>query len=523
MQTRRNFLTRAGGSAAVAVLAPGSLAAAAAAPRGSASLFRGGKFAQGVMSGDPKPREITLWTKLSDVSGSGTIRLEVARDEGFSQLVTQAQLTVSPGSDHVAKVRLRGLDEHERYYYRFETRNAQSAAGRFQTALPRGSREPVRFGVFSCQEFSHGYYNAHARLAREDLDFVVNLGNYIYVEDYYTPGSPDADGASGRRVRRDTVGTATTLDEIRAKYDLYRSDASLRAMHQQFPMISVWGDHEVANDFYGSDASIQPRVGSGARAYAENMPTFAIPTPGRRLYQSLRFGRNLELIMLDGRRYRDAQPCDNAQGAPPCAEVGDSRRKLLGGAQRSYVKKRLLKSKATWKVIGTEVPVSILHAPGADDFYGVDSWQGYLAERRRLLEYIKRKKIEDVTFLAGNFPAFYAADIRTDDRTYVAAEFATGPIASENLGESGIGDSPGNDARPLTPRSVYDALYAANPYIDDLDLDRHGYLIVQASPKQLDVTYRRVSTIKSPSLRRAPSRRWVMKRKTRSVKETRRS
>jgi phosphodiesterase/alkaline phosphatase D-like protein len=57
MQSRRQFLARAGGAGAIAVFAPQTLADALAAPR----LLRGGRFASGVASGDPSARGITLW------------------------------------------------------------------------------------------------------------------------------------------------------------------------------------------------------------------------------------------------------------------------------------------------------------------------------------------------------------------------------------------------------------------------------------------------------------------------------
>ena len=89
-----------------------------------------------------------------------------------------------------------GLRPYEEYYYRFATRDEESPVGRFRTALPPDSNQPVRFAFFSCQDFTFGYFNAHALLAKEDLDFVVCLGDYIYAEDYYPVGP------AGRRARR---------------------------------------------------------------------------------------------------------------------------------------------------------------------------------------------------------------------------------------------------------------------------------------------------------------------------------
>ena len=110
----------------------------------------------------------------------------------------------------------------------------------------------MRF-VFSCAAYTDGYYNAYELLAREDLDFVISLGDYIYAETYRTV-------ADGSAVRDDPVGKpnphydwilreAGTLREYRAKYALYRSDASLRKLHATFPVVATWDDHEVQNNY----------------------------------------------------------------------------------------------------------------------------------------------------------------------------------------------------------------------------------------------------------------------------------
>ena len=147
--------------------------------------------------------------------------------------------------DHSVKARVTGLKPHQRYYYRFETRDRHSPVGRFQTALPPDSRETVRFGFFSCADFTHGYYNAYELLAREDLDFVISLGDYVYAETYNDVGDGRAvrDDRIGRRTRttRRSCARPATLPEYRAKYALYRSDSALREIHATFPVVATLG------------------------------------------------------------------------------------------------------------------------------------------------------------------------------------------------------------------------------------------------------------------------------------------
>src|SRR5918999_139389 len=196
MDTRRQFLARSGAVAAVAVLAPQEALAAKRKQRRPKDMLRGGRFAQGVLSGDPSPDGITLLTIVDEVGGRA--RLEVARDPDFRRVVARRDILTTPAVNHSVKARVTGLKPHKRYWYRFETRDRHSAVGRFQTALPPDSRETVRFGFFSCAKYTDGFYNAYAALAGEDLDFVISLGDYVYAE------VTDAVGG-GRAVRDDPI------------------------------------------------------------------------------------------------------------------------------------------------------------------------------------------------------------------------------------------------------------------------------------------------------------------------------
>jgi alkaline phosphatase D len=506
--SRRGFLAGAGGLAVATAVGGGRALAQGAAPR--RPTLRGGRFAEGVMSGDPAPRAITLWTRLSDVEGRGTVELEVASDRGFRRVAARDLVRTSAGAGHAVKARIGGLQPHEEYWYRFSTRGAESPVGRFRTALPPDSREPVRFAFFSCQDWTFGLYNAHALLAAEDVDFVVNLGDYIYAEANYSAG----DAAGG--VRDDKIGLAESLAQYRAKYALYRSDANLRRMQSRFALVSIWDDHEVQNNYAGGAGprgGLPPdlrysraRRAAAFRAYFESMPTFAANPGTNRIYRALRFGRAVDLILLDQRQYRGDQPCGDAQVGPPCPEL-DQPRPFLGRRQMGFVKKRLAESRAAWKVVANQVMVMPTIFPGGN-YIGFDSWQGYPGERRELLQHIRRRRIEDVVFVTGDIHTFIAGDVRVDrdDTRPVATEFVGGSITSIGAGEGGGGVIPGNPRNPQTPPAVIDALRSANPWARDADLDHHGYGLAVASRQGFRCTFRRVDTVKRPSRRALPNR-----------------
>ena len=537
MQTRRQLL-RAGAGAAATILAPQSLAVAASAPKAQASaILRGGRFPQGVLSGEPTPRSITLLTLLDRVNArSGAVRLEIALDRGFRRVVARRTIATSRASNWSVKARVEGLRPYEQYYYRFETRDESSPVGRFRTALPADSRQPVRFGFFSCADFTHGYYNAYELMSRLDLDFVINLGDYVYAETYHTKRG--GTGVREDRIGRETDGEgpiasytreAVTLAHYRRKYALYRSDASLRKVHARFPVISVWDDHEVQDNYAGRapdgglDAAKRyslARRRAAYRAFFESMPLF--PRGGSRIYRAQQFGAAVDLIMLDERQYRDDQPCGDAI-APPCAEW-DEPRAFLGRGQMGFLKDRLSGSDAAWKVVGNQLMMMPAKV-GPNTYYSFDPWHGHPREREELLAHIRERQVKDVVFVTGDIHSFFAGDVRTNmgGGDSVALEFVGGSITSQGLGERDIDLGggiviPGNDRNPNTSRVVIDALVGFNPWVDYGDFDHHGFGVVRATPSEMQVTFKRMRTIKSRTVATERDITYRVPRGTTSVK-----
>jgi len=499
VQTRRQFVAAAGTAAAAAILAPEALGRSRGAP-----LARGGRFSEGVMSGEPTPSGITLWSRLHDVDGSVSANLEVARDRDFRRVVATKRVVASGDRGHALKARVTGLSPHEQYFYRFSTRTTDGPVGRFRTALPADSQQPVRFAFWSCQDFTHGFYNAHDVMAGDDLDFVLCLGDYIYAE-------TEERGASA--VRTDRIGStgptgqraATTLDDYRAKYRLYRSDPSLRRIHSQFPTVMLWDDHEVQDNYAGGeqDGGLPPQLRySNARkraaykAFFESMPYS--PPFANRIYRTLKFGRTVDLVIMDQRQYRANQPCNDAI-SQPCEQLPQPRA-FLGGTQMAFVRNALKSSQAAWKVLANEVMIMPVKLPN-NVFAQFDSWQGYPGEREELLAFIQANGIKDVIFATGDIHTFIAGDVRTagGGGPSVAIELVGGSITSRGIGEGEAGLLPGNDRNPSTPPGVLNVLRGSNPWVDQADLDHHGYARVTATQQRFDCEFVRMATIKRRS------------------------
>ncbi len=517
--TRRQFVTAAGGFTAAAVFAPQSFAQTL--PRGEgAKLIRTGKFADGIASGDPTPNSVVLWSRLTSAAGKGQVELEVAKDKSFRKVVARTNIATGSSINHSVKARVSKLKPYEEYYYRFSTAKSHSAVGKFRTALPADSNQPVKFAYWSCSDYTHGYYNALEHMAGQDLDFIVCMGDYIYDESYHTI-------ADGTAVRDDKIGSVTgnagaalsaiTLDDYRKKYSLYRTDASLRKLHAKVPIITLWDDHEVMDNYAGGEADgglpanylySKARQAAGYKAWFESMPSYGAGK-GNQIYRKYSFGKNVDMIVMDQRQYRANQPCED-KVAVPCAEWPNPRA-FLGKTQLDWVKSNLKSSKANWKVLANEVMIMPTKVLGGS-FFTFDSWNGYPTERAELLGFIKDQGIKDVIFATGDIHTFITGIVYDDfdgKGTPVATELVAGSITSAGLGESDIDAGgvtiKGNDAAPNTPTGIIDALRGINTWVDVADFDHHGYGLVKADAKTFDIEMIRVQTIKTKTTATIPS------------------
>lgn len=503
---RRTFLTYAGIGTGALILGgvPVDPAMARRARRHVTPLAREGAFPQGVASGSPSPRGMTVWTRLEGYQRDRKVRLEVARDRDFRQVVHRRLLRAGAKRDHTVEAHIRGrfLKPGEEYFYRFETRSTHSPVGRFRTLRPPDSHEPVRIAFFSCQDYQAGYYGAHRAIAREDVDLAICLGDYIYERTFY-PGPADRKDHLG--ANRD--GEVETLPEYRAKYRMYKRDPDLRAMHAAHPFMAIFDDHEVEDNWAGANPGsatgdvrvpFLKRRANGFRAFYEYHPLSPVPLNrprGNDLYRKFRVGRNVELFLLDERQYRDDQPCDDTFFAP-CAEAEGSFRNFLGAQQRTWLKHGLEHSRATWKVIANQLMIMALDT-AAKQPINKDSWDGYGVERRDLLGHVSRKGIGNVTFMTGDIHTFFAGDVGIDGRgpESVATEFVGGSVTSLGIPET-IQSTTG---LPLPRDEVVlltESIRTANPHLRYDDQKRRGYGLLEAGPDDLRVQFKAVDALR---------------------------
>jgi len=514
----------AGTVGATTYAAPSTAAPSTAAPSTAAALRKAKHdvFQHGVASGDPRPRSVVIWTRVTPTrgatpgSGKGPavkVRWEVAKDRRFKKIVKSGRFRTAAGRDHTVKIDVTGLRPETEYYYRFKLRGQKSTTGRTRTA-PRTKATPdnLRLGVVSCANLQAGWFSAYRHLAaRDDLHAVLHLGDYLYE---YAPGEYGMGQANVDVRPHVPAREMVSLADYRQRHAQYKTDPDLQALHARYAFIVTWDDHEVTNDQWNDGAEnhdetegdYKKRRARAHRAYDEWMPLRMDGTAdlrdGTRLYRRLRFGHLAEISMLDLRTYRDEQAA--APGVDPT--VNDPDRSITGEKQMEWLKDSITRGNHApqWKIIGNPVmisPVTFADLPNdlvgaVNDVtnlipqdgapYNVDQWDGYTADRREVLTHIRDHSVDDVLFVTGDIHSGWACELPLDSSTYPAigdsygVEFVCSSVTSNNLKDI-------TGAPQLTP-VVEGAILANNRHIKYLDFDSHGYSVldITAARAQMD-------------------------------------
>ncbi|MCX7242082.1 MAG: alkaline phosphatase D family protein [Burkholderiales bacterium] len=378
--SRRDFIIKI--ASASGMLAGGSLLSACGGSDGPMVQFN-----YGVASGDPLADRVILWThaKYAGLTDAVVLTYQVATDASFSTIVSTGTATATDSTGYTAKADATGLTAGRDYYYRFVCGNWISPVG-FTRTLPATSVTSVKFAVLSCTLYSAGYFNAYDAVTKSGALYAVHLGDYIY--EY---GSDPAKFGNSAAVALGRVTVPSndivSLDDYRTRYALYRTDPSLKALHASMPWITVWDDHEFANNAWVDGAENHNSVTQGAwsarkataaRAYHEWMP-IRVQDPANllKIYRRFDFGTIFTLHMVDTRIEGRAKQYDaygDADGgitryATALTSLADANHPMMSSTQQAWLTSGMAASKATWQVMGNQdimarmwFPASVLQA-----------------------------------------------------------------------------------------------------------------------------------------------------------------
>jgi len=488
--SRRHFLTTTSSLAAAAVWASrplGTLAQNVKLPDQP--------FQVGVASGDPSADGFVIWTRLAPkpLEGGGMpdqaveVAWQVAEDEAMNRIVAKGTTAATPDWGHSVHVEVQGLKPDRWYWYQFKVTGDTSPIGRARTTPPAGEMPAaLKFAFASCQHYEQGLFTAYEHMAKEELDLVIHLGDYIY------------EGPASQRGPRKHVGPKlTTIDDYRNRHAQYKTDPALQAAHAAFPWLVTWDDHELEDNCAGEisakglvrDAFLKLRE-TAYKVYYEHMPLrrSSLPDgPTMQLYRRIAFGRLAQFDVLDTRQYRTDQPCGDGTKTP-CGGELDPQATLLGDKQESWLLDGLTRSPATWNILAQQVMMArVDQSPGERESYSMDQWPGYEMNRRRILKFFAERKPSNPIVIGGDIHSNWANDLVANfdggDSRAVATEFVGTSIASGGDGTA-------------TPRNR-DALMSENPFVKFHSAQR-GYVRCQATPKRWQTDFQIVEYVTRP-------------------------
>jgi len=464
-------------------------------------------FYHGVASGDPLQDRVIIWTRVTpqDSLPEIDVKWEVAEDTEFNQVVEQGKFTTHPGRDYTVKVDVEGLTAGEQYFYRFQALRGTSITGSTKTAPAKSDR--VKLGVVSCSNYEFGYFNSYGRLAMENLNAVVHLGDYIYE---YGPGTYGDSTVDRKHLPAKEI---LTLEDYRTRYAQYRLDPDLREVHASHPFICVWDDHEITNNSYKDGAQnhqedegdYEERKQIARQVYYEWLPV----REGEKLYRKFSFGDLADLFMLDERLEGRTQQADSL--ADPT--LTDSSRTMLGEEQREWFLKNLEDSDATWKVVGNQVIFSYLNW-GHDSFsINLDSWDGYPVERQMVVNAIRKDSIENVVFVTGDTHSAWAFEATHEPFKNYDQDTGEGAFGVE-FGTTSINSGNSNERFPTEAVLAHEKKIVnseINPHLKYTNMRDHGFMVVTFTQDQAQAEWFFMSTLKEPSKQVREKRSAVVK------------
>jgi len=504
--TRRRFLQAAGGAGLGIVAAP--FVVHASSTRGWAA---GDPFSLGVASGAGRSDGFVLWTRLAPEplsptpqtpggmrGGDVTLGYEIATDADLREIVRRGEATAEQAFAYSVHLDVRGLEPGRPYWYRFTSGDAASRIGRAATLpAPDAMPERMRFAFVSCANYEHGFFSAYRHLADENPEFVLFLGDYIYetIEQKRPTVRKHSDGIE-----------AATLPTYRNRYAQYRLDPDLQRLHAEVPVFVTWDDHEVSNDYgdkwserFDDPQLFLMRRAAAYQAFYEHMPVrpiLSLPNgPIMRVYDRFRVGDLFEVSIIDGRQYRSRQACY----APPfnggmhlesdasCPERRDPGRTMMGFAQEAWLASGLANTKAKWNLIAQDVLMAQYRVRQGDTFVvSTDVWDGYPANRSRLLKRIQETQVANPVVFSGDIHSFFANDLRLDfddpNSPIVASEFVGTSISSYG-----------------PPHELIAQALPDNPHVHFFESRRRGYVCVDLERAHMLVQMRVISDAHDPN------------------------
>ena len=461
---RRRFLL-----SSTAVAGTGLLPAVLRAQTAPAAITRDGArplLPSGVQSGDVLADRAIIWARASR---DARMWLEWSTTASFANTTKLRGPDLLASSDGTGRIDLQGLPAGQDIFYRvvledFNSANVRSPAvqGHFRTpqAGTGPATRPLRLvwsGDTAGQGFgineAFGGMRIYEAMRKTNPDFFIHSGDTIYADGPIPAELKLKDGTVWKNIVTPEVSkVAETLDEFRGRHRYNLMDANVRAFGSEVAQIWQWDDHEVCNNYSDSkslaqdarytEKNVQLLAARGQRAFMDYAPMRPFgAAESQRVYRHLPQGPLADVFVLDMRSYRGPNT-HNLQ------TTESHETDFLGRPQVDWLLAGLKQSRATWKIIAADMPISLFVPDGKDD-EGRARWEavangdhgapkGREMELARLLKGIKDAGIKNVVWLTADVH-YTAAHHFSPERAQFQDfnpfwEFVSGPLNAGGFG-----------------------------------------------------------------------------------------
>ncbi|WP_223163149.1 alkaline phosphatase D family protein [Roseivivax sediminis] len=416
------------------------------------------------MSGDVAHDSAMIW---AHADREARMLVEWATTESMTDATRMPALNVGPATGQTGKFLMNGLPSDQEIFYRVRmedlsdpTAISEPLTGHFRTA-PTGLRD-IRF-VWSGDTAGQGWgidrdrggMRTYATMLQHQPDFMIHSGDTVYADGPMEEEVLLEDGSTWRNlVTPSKRKVAETLDEFRGQHLYNYLDANVRAFNAEVPILAQWDDHEVTNNWYPAEILEDDRyteknvallAARGARAFHEMLPTRQHLVEPARVYRKVAYGPLLDIFFLDMRSYRGDNSPNRQEGGAP----------FLGAEQLAWLKRELAGSRATWKVLASDMPIGMMVRDGENNFENMANGDGPPLGREQdiaeILSFIRAADIGNTVWLTADVH-YTAAHHYSPERAVFQDfqpfwEFVSGPLHSGTFGPSEYDNTFGPEVR----------------------------------------------------------------------------
>jgi alkaline phosphatase D len=421
----------------------------------------------GVMSGDVTSDSAVVWCRTDRPA---QMLVEVATSDKFADPRRVRGPNVLPETDFTGKLRLDGLPAGEQIFYRVTFEDlAQTkvtsvpVVGSFRTAPVKPSDVVFAWsGDVAGQGFGinleWGGMKGFEAIRQLRPQFFIHSGDTIYADGPIPAEIKLDDGTLWKNVTTEAKSKpAESLAEFRGNYLYNLRDENVRRFNAEVPQLVQWDDHETLNNWYPGETlddkryrekSVSLLAARARRAFFEYQPIGQDLARPERIYRSFARGPLLDVFMLDQRTYKGPNsPNRQSEPGPETA--------FMGREQIAWLKRGLLESKATWKVLASDMPIGLLVRDGAKDFENAANGNGPALGRELeiadLLKFIQTSRIKNVVWLTAD--VHYAAAHYYDPAKAQFTEFdpfwefVAGPLNAGTFGPGQLDNTFGPEVK----------------------------------------------------------------------------